>query len=233
MMGERVCFKGFSGTDLKYIGLISMTLSHAGIALAGSQYPQVQWLLNQAGRPAAILYFFLVAEGFCHTSSRKRYLARLMFWGAVSEIPYDLALWGRLADFSRQNIFWTLAIGLAVLWAASLAWGKGMFWENDALAGAALLGCGAAWALHADYDVVGVLLIAWFYWARDSRRRQIAGAFVIFLIFMDLEWIPAASLALVFLWMYNGTRGKTVHPLFFYGYYPVHLGVLAFIRFHS
>ena len=188
-------------------------------------------LAGEPGGKTGFYYFqFPFEEGFIHTRSRRRYLLRLLFLGAVSEIPYDLALWGSGVYGLRQNVFWTLAIGLGVLWAASMAWGKGWFWGNLALAWAAVLGSIIAWILRTDYDVMGVLLIVWFFWSRDSRGRQLAGALVIFLMFVSQEFFLAASLSLVFIWMYNGQRGRNPHPMFFYWFYPVHLAVLAGIR---
>lgn len=223
-------FRGLDGTGIKWIAILSMTLNHMGIALAEEGNLHMVWLANQVGRPAFIIFSFLLTEGFIHTRSRRRYLLRLLFLGAVSEIPYDLALWGSGVYGLRQNVFWTLAIGLGVLWAASMAWGKGWFWENLALAWAAVLGSIIAWILRTDYDVMGVLLIVWFFWSRDSRGRQLAGALVIFLMFVSQEFFLAASLSLVFIWMYNGQRGRNLHPMFFYWFYPVHLAVLAGIR---
>ena len=98
------------------------------------------------------------------------------------------------------------------------------------MAWAAVLGSIIAWILRTDYDVMGVLLIVWFFWSRDSRGRQLAGALVIFLMFVSQEFFLAASLSLVFIWMYNGQRGRNPHPMFFYWFYPVHLAVLAGIR---
>ncbi|HJB07134.1 MAG TPA: conjugal transfer protein TraX [Candidatus Enterocloster faecavium] len=223
-------FSGLDGTALKWLAVLSMTLDHMGIALAG-QAPRLEEMAIQAGRPAFIIFSFLLAEGFVHTRDRKRYLLRLLLLGAVSEIPYDLALWGSPVFMPRQNVFWTLAIGLAVLWLSSMAWGKGQFWEDMALAWAAFLGSIIAWILRTDYDVMGVLLIVWFFWSRDSRGRQMAGALVIFLMFVSQELLLATSLSLVFIWMYSGQRGRNPHPMFFYWFYPVHLAVLAGIRF--
>ena len=147
-------FRGLDGTGLKWIAILSMTLNHMGIALAEEGNLHMVWLANQVGRPAFIIFSFLLTEGFIHTRSRRRYLLRLLFLGAVSEIPYDLALWGSGVYGLRQNVFWTLAIGLGVLWAASMAWGKVWFWENLALAWSAVLGSIIAWILRTDYDVM-------------------------------------------------------------------------------
>ena len=158
---------------------------------------------------------------------------------AVSEIPYDLALWGRWADPTRQNVFWTLAAGLEALWLAEgltglilRRGGRGMeeswpmFWTL-ALAGTAFFGGIFCQALGTDYGGMGILLIAWFYWARDSRPLQLAGAFAIFLMFVGSDVLAGTCLALIFLSLYDGTRGKHPCPAFFYWYYPVHLAVLA------
>ena len=119
-----------------------MTLNHMGIALAGIN-PRLEQLANQAGRPAFIIFGFLLAEGFVHTRNRKRYLLRLLFLGAVSEIPYDLALWGSWVFMPRQNVFWTLAIGLAVLWRVNRSvkqnlFMTGLLWAVGAVCGIVL-----------------------------------------------------------------------------------------------
>ena len=230
---------GISGTALKWIGVCSMTLSHIGLALKPLLGEGPAWWLNQAGRPAFVIFAFLLTEGFIYTSSRKRYLGRLLLLAAVSEIPYDLALWGRWADPERQNVFWTLAAGLGALWLAEGLTGLilrrgGRGTEGDwlllwtlTLAGTAFPGGIFCRALGTDYGRMGILLIAWFYWARDSRLLQLAGAFAIFLMFVGSDVLAGTCLALIFLSLYDGTRGKHPCPAFFYWYYPVHLAVLA------
>ena len=81
---------GISADALKWIALLTMLCDHAGAVLF-AQYP----VMRLIGRTAFPLFVWLLVEGFFHTSSRKKYLGRMAFFALVSELPFDLALYGR------------------------------------------------------------------------------------------------------------------------------------------
>lgn len=69
-------------------------------------------------RIAFILYAFMLVEGYFHTKNQQKYLGKLFIWALISEIPFDLANYGKIFYPIHQNIFWTLflsAIGIHFL----------------------------------------------------------------------------------------------------------------------
>ena len=120
----------FSGTALKTIACITMLVDHigascieAGILTPGldagtlsqdtlSAYPlyRLDMVLRFTGRLAFPLFCFLLVEGFVHTHNVKGYLGRLVLFGLLSEVPFDLAFFRTPFDFSAQNVYWTLAL---------------------------------------------------------------------------------------------------------------------------
>ena len=231
--------RGLSGSALKWIALLTMLIDHfaaifyQGSALAGRPLLSVgeYFFLRSVGRLAFPIYAFLLAEGFCHTRSVKKYLLRLLLFGLVSEIPFDLAFQRYWFDMSYQNVYFTLFLGLLAVW----------LWErltrgDPARSGALRVLCGlftiggaaaAAELLQTDYGAWGVLVIASMALSREKEwlRDVLAGCFL-----MGSSPFEVAGLAdFALLHFYNGRRGRQVKYVF-YLFYPVHLLVLVVIR---
>jgi len=125
----------FSGTALKTIACITMLVDHigascieAGILTPGldagtlsqdtlSAYPlyRLDMVLRFTGRLAFPLFCFLLVEGFVHTHNVKGYLGRLVLFGLLSEVPFDLAFFRTPFYPGAQNVYWTLALGVLAM----------------------------------------------------------------------------------------------------------------------
>lgn len=234
----------FSGTALKTIACITMLVDHigascieAGILTPGldvgalsqntlSAYPlyRLDMVLRFTGRLAFPLFCFLLVEGFIHTHDVKRYVQRLLLFGLLSEVPFDLAFFRTPFAPQHQNVYWTLALGVLAMAGLKrfekengLPGWQGLVWAG----GCAVL----ALASNTDYHAIGVLIICTLYLTRADRKRQCLAGAVLFLFELT------APLAFVLVWFYNGQRGAC-SPLLkkaFYWFYPVHLLVLAMI----
>ena len=148
--------------------------------------------------------------------------AGLLLFGAVSEIPFDMAFFRTPFHWGHQNVYWTLALGVIAMAAMQHfqdAAGR-LTWRG----GAAAVVCALAAELAAtDYGAIGVALIAALYLTRNSRTQQsILGAGM---MLFELT----APLAFVLTWFYNGQRGRCPQwaKWAFYLFYPVHLTVLG------
>lgn len=189
---------GLSGAALKWIAMISMLIDHIGAVVVeyglyyqgGAECFQKllengngQWLyvlqrgMRMLGRPAFLIYAFLLVEGFYHTHSRRRYALQMFLFALISELPFDLAAANRWFYPGYQNVFFEFLIGLAVLWGMEQA----QFREKTPLAVeagkifAVALGCMAAVLIQSDYDYIGIIIIAAFYefhYSRAGRRQR-------------------------------------------------------------
>ena len=221
-----------SGTALKRIACLSMLLDHIGASLLENglfrcsaidpRLVGLDQLLRLVGRLAFPIYCFLLVEGFVHTHDVKKYVRRLFLFALISEVPFDLAFFRTPFDFSAQNVYWTLALGVLAMA------GLKRFEKPDGSASWKGLLCAAGCTLAAllactDYNGIGVLIICALYLTRGDRKRQCIVGAVLF------AWELTAPLAFVLVWFYNGQRGRCTPAMqkVFYWFYPVHLSVLA------
>ena len=163
-------------------------------------------------------------EGFLHTHDVKKYIGRLFLFGLLSEVPFDMAFFKTPFHWGNQNVYWTLALGvlaMAMLQKSEDADGNAAWMGRLAALGCAVV----AQLAGTDYGAIGVALIVALYLTRNSRQKQcILGA-----VLMLFE--ITAPLAFVLLWFYNGERGRCPQwaKWAFYGFYPVHLTLLALV----
>lgn len=199
--------------QLKLLAILSMLADHAGVILF-PEYPAFRYI----GRLAFPIFCFLLTEGYLHTRDVKRYLLRLGIFALISELPFDLALYGGKDLLSHQNVFFTLFLGLGMLVILDR--------ERDAVIriGTILLVMWAAQLLRTDYGAMGILLIAIFWLYREKKAWRLAlGAGWNFLWSSAIQY--AGALAMLPLALYRGEKGRSM-KYFFYLFYPAHLLIL-------
>lgn len=198
---------------LKMIAIITMVIDHVGYIF----FPE-NMTFRAIGRIAFPIFCFLIVEGFHHTRSHTNYLIRLCVFALLSEIPFDLAFFGTVMDWGHQNVFITLALGLASIFCLEEMNTKKIYAIPFVLIFA------ASYFVHCDYGIGGVLLICMFYLTRETPwMRLILTALILYIFFGAFELY--GLIAMVFITFYNGKRGPQVKMLF-YWFYPVHLLVL-------
>ncbi|MBR4869292.1 MAG: hypothetical protein IKU12_00760, partial [Oscillospiraceae bacterium] len=71
--------------------------------------------LTWVGRIAFPLFAFMLAEGFAHTRSKKKYALRLLLFALISELPFNLMLSGSFFYPLHQNIMFTFLLAFAAM----------------------------------------------------------------------------------------------------------------------
>ena len=223
---------GIPGSVLKIIAIITMFIDHAAptVITALKQYPsvmshpvlgqiipQMYGPMRRIGRLAFPIFCFLLVEGYLHTSNVRKYAVRLAIFALISEFPFDYALHHGQKLMSKQNVYFTLLIGLLVLWGIDQAY-KGKIAIQLMIM---VLGMIVAQRFHTDYRYHGVFLIETLYILKFSRLFQCLGGGA----YMQYEKFPT-PLAFLPVLFYNGKRGRQM-KYFYYWFYPVHLMLLG------
>lgn len=175
------------------------------------------------------VFAFLLVEGFTHTSSFKRYLLTMLGFALVSEIPYDLAMDDALISWSGQNVMFTYAICLVMLYGLRLFVGKkGLQYRMAQLF---IVLAAILWGelLKSAFSLITVLLCAVYYLLYDRKTQRV-------LVGCAVSAIYVTSIFSVYaLWNYAGDRGEVKNKYFYYAIYPAHLllfGTIAHFMAH-
>ena len=198
-----------------------MFLDHYHYIIGGSK------ILNVVGRIAFPIFAFTLSEGYVHTRSLKKYLFRLFIFAVSIQMPSILFGY----DYS-MNIFFTLFLGLLSIYIFNLK-------KINIILKIILIGFVLFFSqkFKLDYGMYGILLIMNFNIFRDYKFKILMNFLVLNIFNMifpkvfDLVDTQFFSLiSLVFIFMYNGKKGRSM-KYFFYLFYPIHFFILEVIKF--
>ena len=208
---------GINTFTLKMIAIVAMLIDHVGAVLL----PQYR-ILRLIGRISFPIFTYTLVEGFMHTHDVRKYMKRMGVLALLSEIPFDLAFTGKLLEFGHQNVFFSLFLGLLMLYLMTKA--------PDELRSllCVLIILFVARCLRVDYGYNGLLMVFWYYHYRNNNLMKILGIAFINVFLMGGSQIYALF-ALIPILLHNGERGPKCKG-FFYGFYPVQLLVIYFIN---
>ncbi len=210
-----------SGFWLKVIAIITMSIDHVGAVL----FPE-EILFRVIGRIAFPIFCFLIVEGFFHTKDVKKYMIRLGIFALLSEIPFNLLVSGSIFDIKHQNVYFTLLIGLVVIYVINKS--------TNQLQSSVMLVAGMAISMvfMTDYSFYGVLLIYVFYIMYEKRAKACITMGIMSFVMSIIQ--GAATFSALPILMYNGKKGpafanRKVWKYMFYVFYPVHMIVICVI----
>ena len=239
--GQRSLLPKISDNTLKLIGAILMTLYFFSVAviqngvLRVNDYTPAQlndllaadseamlWasiasLAEVVGMVPISIYAYLLAQGVTHTSNMRRYALSVLAFALISEVPYDLAVYGQVWNWESQNTLWTVFITLAALWLMRYAEGRGaMTYVLSAVAAlgaclwTALFRCKFGWGF--------VLIASALYLLRRHRALSLIAG-----LGASLSYLTPA-MGFIFIAFSNGERKPSEGILgkyAYYVYYPV------------
>lgn len=233
---------------LKLIACITMLIDHVGSIF----FPNIM-IFRVIGRVSFPIYAFLITEGYTRTKNLKRYIFRLLILAIISQVPYMSAF-----EVKGLNIFFTLLAGILVILIldkkinfTQLSDGNRAL--NKIFEVGINIGKFAIIALilyildrfEADYGVYGVCMILCFGIFKYDFKKLVVNIAILNLLYTIpilkyfitpyginyRVFLQATCISsLFFIYNYDGTEGKKIKWLF-YGFYPIHLAVLIFIRY--
>lgn len=234
---------GLSSTALRFLAMFFMLLDHMWATVVSGYN-----IMTYIGRMALPIFAFLIAEGYAHTSNVRNYKRRLLIFGILSEIPFNLVVSGSCFFIFHQNVMFTLLFGIYAIEAIERIkkdHSVKSITKNLLILGAVFL---LSLVTFVDYNVIGVATVVLFYLCRGIRFSwlfQVLGLFC-----LNIWWHKGMLLAvtigsfsfefptqgfalfsLIFIWLYNGKKGYSnkVVQYFAYAFYPLHMLVLYLI----
>jgi len=217
--------------------------------LWGTVIPGNDWL-TCIGRLAFPLFAFMLVEGYFRTKNLKKYALRLLIFALISEIPFNLAMGGRLFYPIHQNVLWSFLLSLGLIHFNEKMRAKAL-WQRIAFGCLSVaVGCAAGLLTMVDFYHAGILTVLTFYFFRE-RKWWCALGQLICLWYINFELLGGFSyeislggasfflprqgfalLSLIPIWLYRGKQGWHSKPLQYacYAFYPLHLLILGLIR---
>ena len=215
-----------NATQLKVIGIISMTIDHIGYFL----FPQMT-VLRVIGRLADPIFAYMIAEGCRYTKNKARYFCTMLAIAcACSVVTY-------FAERSLyQSIFTTFSCTILLIFALDAAVktaerAEKFFWGICAAVLTflyfAVFQLRMIPGFETDYGFLGVITSV-LVWLGRSKAEKLSGLTVgLCLLSAELGTVQFCSLAAAgLLYFYNGERGNHSLKWAFYGYYPLHIVAL-------
>lgn len=177
-------------------------------------------VMQLIGGLALPIFAFLLVEGFLKTSDYRKYLLSMMTFAVISEVPYDLALNGKVLYRSSQNALFTMTICLLMLYFLKMV--KEKKGSLSVMMQILIVLCAVLWCslFRTQYGLCMVLLVAIFYlFYTRNVLKTVLGAIVSMLY-------VTGPLSFYGIWCYNEERKDKLPKYAYYLFYPAHLLVL-------
>ena len=221
----------------RYLGIADMTADQLLEAMStGSQVMvmvTIALVFQFLETMASPIFCLLLAEGCDHTSDMAKYMGRVLGVAAISELPFNFAMTGKLLDMGTRNPVFGLFLSMVVLYLYKRYSQKSFQNLLTKAAGtfAAVFWCGM---LKVEGGIVAVILtcVFWAFRKKPNIRNLMAGIAAMFCSIFSIFYV-LSPMGLMVLHFYNGEKGEE-NRLVSYLFYPAVLlvfgiaGALAF-----
>ena len=157
---------------------------------------------------AAPIFAFLLVEGFSHPAQSKDYFLKIIGVALAAEIPYNLAMGGKLLDLSGRNPAFGLVFGYIMMHYFCRYSDKGFknVLTKVLIAAAAIVWC---MMLNIEYGACIILLVASFWMGRNKPNlRTLFGCSGAVICTAFSMFFLASPMALMAVHFYNGEPGE-------------------------
>lgn len=220
--------KNIDAFSLKWFTILLMSIGsimgniavmQIGSDAAIAPVPEGAWSLYYVGLILYQMSFplaaFLLVDGAAHTSDKRSFLKRLLLAAVITELPLDLVQKGvgGIKEWGlSQNYFFTLTLGLLVIWMVELLaerFTAGSMKHNLLTLVLYLAAAFLAGILHFEQGGIGVLVIVALYLFRGNHFLSLLAVLALYVLFMGSYGLPGVipALSILFTWLYNGTEG--------------------------
>ncbi len=221
-----------------------MLIDHTAVLLLPPEkYPTLTILyviMRTIGRIAAPVMFYFLVEGYIHTSSRMKYIIRLLSFGIFSQVPYSLVRY-REMSWDNLNVMFTLFMSFVMMVIVDKVENKVL--RRIVVATIMFL------TVFSDWGVMGPFMVWLFYIYHEDRKKQLISykslsiAQILMSIFMMISgalvwyesiWQIGMILPVILIYPYNGEAGRKniINKWSFYLFYPLHF-VFLWLVMHN
>ena len=213
---------------LKIIAIVTMVIDHVGNIL----YPDLLFL-QMIGRFSFPLFAYLIMLGVESTKKPRKYMAMLLSFAVISQIPYFLAF--GIQPFERLNILFSLLLSAVTVY---------FYNKRSPLAFVPLL---ISIILPTEGSYYVVLTAVGMKLLKDAPKLGLLTLVALNFLFLtepnietQIQVLALFAVPLVFLHIKNWLRKEILIPenslaysirkYFFYAFYPLHLALLFSIK---
>ena len=160
-------YRIFDAFTLKMTMVVLMLLDHIAQFIPNSPY----WF-HWSGRLVAPIFFYLLTEGYIHTSSRLNYMRRLFTWAGIMFIGNSIiSIIFKRDIILYNNILFSMALGIALL----ILLDNGKFKEGkDKFKNNLLIILILFFATFAEGSLMSTAMVLIFHYLKEDRLKMSA-----------------------------------------------------------